>query len=142
MGMKPLIYLDTCIVIYLVEEHPIYQPTIEAVLSDSFGVVCHSPLVELEALVLPLRLERNDLLAKFRIFFSINRSLHMPYEVFQHAAELRARFSLKTPDALHLATAQYHGCTEFWTNDDRLRNVAGSLAVNVCGGMSKTTLSS
>jgi hypothetical protein len=28
MGMKPLIYLDTCIVIYLVEEHPMYQPTI------------------------------------------------------------------------------------------------------------------
>jgi hypothetical protein len=35
--------------------------------------------------------------------------------------------------ALHLATALYHGCTEFWTNDDRLRTAAGPLAANVVG---------
>ena len=38
---------------------------------------------------------------------------------------------LKTPDALHLATALHHGCRELWTNDDRLHKVASSLAINV-----------
>ena len=43
----------------------------------------------------------------------------------------RVQHGLKTPDALHLAAALHHGCTEFWTNDDRLRAAAGALAVNV-----------
>jgi predicted nucleic acid-binding protein len=38
---------------------------------------------------------------------------------------------LKTRDTLHLARALHHGCTEFWTNDNRLRAVAGTLAINV-----------
>ena len=52
-------------------------------------------------------------------------------EVFARALGLRVQHGLKTPDALHLATALHHGCTELWTNDDRLRSAAGVLAVNV-----------
>ena len=37
------------------------------------------------------------------------------------AVRLRAQFNLRTPDALHLACAQAHGCSAIWTNDDRLR---------------------
>ena len=44
---------------------------------------------------------------------------------YRLAAELRAHHRLKTPDALHLATAQSHGCTEIWTNDNRLNSTAG-----------------
>ncbi|NTV15090.1 MAG: type II toxin-antitoxin system VapC family toxin [Desulfobulbaceae bacterium] len=38
---------------------------------------------------------------------------------------------MKTPDALHLATAQFHGCTSLWTNDDRLCTVAPDFVCNV-----------
>ena len=130
------IYLDSCIAIYLVEEHPAYAAAIEDKLAESDGIICYSPLTELECLVLPLRLKRNDLLDKFNRFFSLNMKLEMPEAVYQEAARLRADSGIKTPDALHLATARFHNCTEFWTNDGRLAGVASSLAVNVvanCG---------
>jgi predicted nucleic acid-binding protein len=125
------IYLDSCIAIYLVEEHPAYAAAIEDKLAESDGMVCYSPLTELECLVLPLRLKRNDLLDKFSRFFSLNLKLEMPEAVYQEATRLRADFGIKTPDALHLATARFHGCTEFWTNDGRLAGVANSMAVDV-----------
>lgn len=55
----------------------------------------------------------------------------MPESVYLEAAELRARFGLKTPDALHLACAQYHRCGALWTNDDRLTRASHGLARNV-----------
>ncbi len=129
--MMQKIYLDSCIAIYLVEEHPAYCAPIEELLAKCEGIICYSPLTELECLVLPLRLKRNDLLKKFASFFSLNLKLEMPDSVYQAATRLRADFGIKTPDALHLATAQFHDCTEFWTNDDRLAGVANSLAVDV-----------
>jgi uncharacterized protein len=127
------IYLDSCIAIYLVEEHPLYCRPIEHVLAQSEGIVCYSPLTELECLVLPLRLKRADLLDKFSRFFALNLKLVMHDEVYQEAAQLRAEFGIKTPDALHLATARFYRCTELWTNDCRLSGVAGDLAINIVG---------
>lgn len=94
-------------------------------------LVAVSPLVKLECLVGPersgnLALQRyhEEGLAQFQL-------LDMPEQVYLLAAALRARFSLKTPDALHLATAQFHGCQALWTNDDRLATAACGLAVNL-----------
>jgi predicted nucleic acid-binding protein len=135
MGLKPTIYFDACIAIYLVEEHPIYCAPIEEALSAKAGIVCYSPLVVLESLVLPIQKQRDDLIRKFRIFFAANQRLAMPDEVFELAANYRAKHRLKTPDALHLAAARYHGCAELWTNDDRLNGAAGATAVNVLAGV-------
>lgn len=127
------IYLDSCIAIYLVEEHPIYGTVIENALAGESGIVCHSPLTELECLVVPLRLKREDLVERYRRFFELNVQLAMPDTVYREAARLRAECGLKTPDALHLATARFHNCSELWTNDDRLACVAGAVAVNLVG---------
>ncbi len=127
------VYLDSCTAIYLVEEHPAYCAAIENALAQLNGIVSFSPLTELECLVLPLRLERKDLLDKFNRFFSLNLKLEMPDTVYREAARLRAEFGIKTPDALHLSTALHHDCTELWTNDDRLASVAGGMAVNIIG---------
>ncbi len=131
--MKRKVYLDACIAIYLVEEHSTYCAGIEEALARLNGIVCYSPLTELECLVLPLRLKRDDLVAKFSSFFALNVQLAMPDSVYREAARLRAEFGLKTPDALHLATARFHDCSELWTNDDRLAGVAEGVALNVVG---------
>ncbi len=125
-----MIYLDSCIVIYLVEEHPLYCSPLEAALQPN-EIYCISPLVEMECLVLPIKRQRHDLIEKFKNFFTTQRRLSMPQAIFHHAADLRAHHGLKTPDALHLATARHHDCSGFWTNDDRLREVAGDMAINV-----------
>ena len=39
------------------------------------------------------------------------------------AADLRARYNLRTPDALHIATALVAGCDAVLTNDLRLKRV-------------------
>lgn len=60
--------------------------------------------------------------------------LLIPDIVYEQTLQLRALHRLKTPDALHLAIARYYGCTDFWTNDDRLNAAAGDLAVDVLAG--------
>lgn len=125
------VYLDSCIAIYLVEEHAAFSAPVERELERFDGIVCHSPLTELECLVQPLRLKRQDLIDKFTGFFAIGLKLDMPDTVYREAARLRAESGIRTPDALHLATARYHACTELWTNDDRLAEAAGGLAVNI-----------
>ena len=57
--------------------------------------------------------------------------LPLPDPVYLHAARLRAHFGLRTPDALHLACAQHHGCDALWTNDDRLAQASHGLAFNI-----------
>lgn len=127
------IYLDTCIVIYLIEKHPIYASRIEALINNlSDSILCFSPLVRLESLVMPFRTNDSQLERLYEIFFKAQNLLTMPPEVFDQAARLRANFpSLKTPDALHLATAIFYNCDEFWTNDDRLNKIAPSLVKRV-----------
>ena len=131
--MTRKVYLDSCIAIYLVEEHSAYCAGIEEALARLNGIVCYSPLTELECLVLPLRLKRDDLVEKFTRFFALNVKLTMPDIVYREAARLRAESGIKTPDALHLATARFHDCSELWTNDDRLAVVADGDALNVVG---------
>jgi predicted nucleic acid-binding protein len=43
--------------------------------------------------------------------------------VLKQAANSRAKTNLKTPDAIHAATALSINCTQFITNDKGFRNV-------------------
>jgi predicted nucleic acid-binding protein len=126
-----LIYLDTCILIYLVERHPAHAAHIEKLLDACKSELAVSPLVKLECLVQPIR---DGDLVRQRIYEGVLanlRSLAIDETVWLAAAQLRARFNLRTPDALHLACAQTHGCEALWTNDDRLVAAGHGLAINL-----------
>lgn len=66
-----------------------------------------------------------------KTFWHNKSGLPIPETIYEQALQLKATHRLKTPDALHLAIALYHGCTDFWTNDNRLNIAASDLAVNI-----------
>ena len=128
-----LIYLDTCIVIYIVEKHHSYSAKIENLMNSLSNVEYgYSPLIRMETLVMPFRNKDLQLQHFYNLFFNNQVFLNISKGIYDQAAQLRADFpSLKTPDALHLATANYHNCDEFWTNDNRLDKIAPNLVKNV-----------
>jgi uncharacterized protein len=125
-------YLDTCCAIYLIEDVPGFSEAMRAQLANNADVIlCVSPLVRLETLIKPLADGNQALTQDYEDFLAAQQWLPIGDSEFDHAIRLRAMHKLKTPDAIHLATALRHRCTEFWTNDDRLSNVAAGMAVNV-----------
>jgi uncharacterized protein len=127
-----LIYLDTCLVIYAIENHPQFASSVVSAMAaqpaDAFAV---SPLVKLECLVKPIKANDIGMQRRYERGLGEFVQLALPEAVFLDAAQLRARFNLKTPDALHLACAQHHGCTAIWTNDERLALASHGLAINI-----------
>jgi len=122
----PKAYLDSCVVIYLIQGPESLSSVVRTALRAQgqeplqFAI---SDLTLLECRVLPLRENKDELLAQFDDFFASEEieKTDLGSEVFALATELRARYGTKTPDALHLAAAILAGCSEFWTNDRRLR---------------------
>lgn len=130
-----LIYLDSCLVIYLVERHPVLGKAVAAAMAEAteerFGI---SPLVKCECLVGIFKHSDAVLERAYTDLFGKLASFAMPEPVFLDAAALRARFGLRTPDALHLACARHHECDALWTNDDRLAHAAGGMARRIIPG--------
>ena len=126
------VYLDTCCVIYLLEDVPNFSLSIRHHISQNKEVtLCVSPLVRLELLVKPLKDGNQEIIEDYNDFIVAQQWLFINDAIFEQATILRGQYQLKTPDAIHLATAQHHGCDEFWTNDNRLNKVVGNMAVNI-----------
>lgn len=124
-----LIYLDACLLIYAIERDPVFgQRTLAALASKPDETFAISPLTKLECLVKPHK--DGDLVLQQYYETALGQLVQLPMTepIFLQAAQLRARFGLKTPDALHLACAQHHGCEALWTNDERLAVAGHGLA--------------
>lgn len=127
-----LIYVDACLLIYQLEAHPVFGLQMTAAMQQHHeSTSAISPLVKLECLVAPKKRGDPVLQRSFEAMFRQFVSLDMPEVIYLEAAALRARFALNTPDALHLACAQHHGCDALWTNDERLAKAAHGMARNV-----------
>jgi predicted nucleic acid-binding protein len=129
-----LIYLDSCLLIYVEEEDPrFHRPVLDAFAGRSGGEFCISAVVKAECLVGAYK--RNDPFreAAYEHLFGRFRVLEIAEPTFLLAARLRANHGLKLPDALHLACAQENGCEALWTNDNRMAGAAPGLARNILG---------
>ena len=126
------VYLDTNILIYLVEKVSDWRPKVEARLlairqPDEPLVLAFSDLSRLECLVAPLRQHDAALYRNYTEFFTGPDGLivPLPVPVFDLAAEIRAAYRFKTIDALHLAAAVKARCDAFLTNDLKLGTFSG-----------------
>jgi uncharacterized protein len=127
-----LIYLDSCLLIYSIEEHPQWAAKVLAAMEqEAPATLAISSLVKMECLIKPLRDGDRALQKRYEAAMEQLVLLPITDAVFLEAAALRAHFNVKAPDALHLACAQHHGCKRLWTNDDRLVSAGHGLALNV-----------
>jgi predicted nucleic acid-binding protein len=127
-----LIYVDTCLVVYAFESQTLFGERVRQAMIDAHASrLAISPLVKFECLASPVRSGNLVLQQYYEEGLARFHCLDMPEAVFLRAAQLRGRFGLKMADALHLATAQQHGCEALWTHGNRLATAAHGLAVNV-----------
>ena len=125
-----LIYIDANGLIYSMERVEPYRTLLEPMwqeAQDGNITIASSPLLVLEALVKPLRDRNEGIISQYRELFASGavRLLEPSYDVFEAAAGIRAETGLKTPDAIHAATAIRAECALFVTNDTDFRRVEG-----------------
>ncbi len=123
-----LVYVDAQIAIYSADSHPRYAAACAPLWRPGRTVAVSSELTLLETLVAPLRSGNAQVASRREDLWrqSNTRLLPITREILREAARLRAlHHALKTPDAIHAATALMHGCALFVTNDLGFRRIPG-----------------
>jgi predicted nucleic acid-binding protein len=129
--------LDTSILIYHLEVHPVYQPLTQALLSgieSGQWQAVISTVTLMELTVRPWQLGRPGVARAYEALL-----VHFPHlavvdvtrDIARRAAQIRARFNVQPADALQVGASLVHGATAFVTNDRRLARLAPLLDVLV-----------
>jgi predicted nucleic acid-binding protein len=125
------ILIDTSVWIYHFEQNSTFGDAasyiIEQLEAGKFRGIA-SELTLLELIVKPLQLGRQDAADDYETLLSYFPNLELEpisRTILLEAAALRARYRLRTPDAIQLATAFKSGATLAITNDGAGKHVAG-----------------
>lgn len=125
------IYFDTNIFIYLFEGYDKHQDQLEVIkelLASGSIQVSSSQLTYTEMLPPLVKSADQDLIQQMMDFLGEEGifSLHpVSQDVCIQAGVLRGQMGMKTPDAIHVATAIYQGCDVFLTNDKKIKAPKG-----------------
>ena len=123
------LYTDTAPLIYYVEENPTYVSRMDAIINalEDRPIEAVSSVITLtEVLAHPLKLGNARLVQEYRDILlnsSGFRLLPISSRIAESAADLRARYNLPTPDALHVAAGLDARCDAFLTNDASIKRV-------------------
>jgi predicted nucleic acid-binding protein len=132
-----VIGLDTAPIIYFVEERShfgIVQPFFEALSRGYFRAIT-SIITLLEVLVQPYHHEDSNLAEKYKeILLHSDNLFIVPVssEIADKAAEFRARYGIRTPDAIQIATALQGGSSIFMTNSRSLKKIQEIEVITLC----------
>lgn len=125
------VYFDASAIIYAVETHSTYWPLLQPLWQQVDGGQLQgmsSALALLECLVAPLRQRDHVLIAAYDQVLAQSRFQLLPIDrpSLRRSAELRAGIvGLRTPDAIHAATALLANCVLFVTNDPGFTRIPG-----------------
>jgi predicted nucleic acid-binding protein len=123
------LYIETAPLIYYVEENPNYVAKMNAVVGaiENSSIEAVSSVITLtEVLAQPVKLNNANLEQEYRDILLNSggfRLLPVSARIAEAAASLRARYNLRTPDALHVATAIDAQSDAFLTNDKAIKRV-------------------
>jgi len=123
------LYIEAAPLVYYVEENPTYVERMDAVIAaiENTPIEAVSSVITLtEVLTHPLRLGQTHYERAYRDILPHSSGFELvpvTVESADLAARLRARYNLRTPDALHIAAALTTGCDAFLTNDRALQRV-------------------
>jgi predicted nucleic acid-binding protein len=121
-----IVFLDACALIYRVEEVAPWNRRVAqllaAYLRKHAGLrLVVSRLSQLECRVQPLRESETDLLARYDALFSAPdlQTVEIDANVIEGATEIRARFGLRTPDAIQAASCLSLDESHVFVTNDR-----------------------
>jgi predicted nucleic acid-binding protein len=127
-GIRRL-YVETAPLIYYVEENPAFIAKMDAIMEavEETPIEAVSSVITLtEVLTQPLKPGNAKLVQEYRDILLNSGDFHLlpiTSQIANAAADLRARYNLRTPDALHIAAAIDAGCETFLTNDTGIKRV-------------------
>lgn len=124
-----LVGVDTMVFIYHLEDHPRYAQVTEVIFESleagsTSGV--SSTITLLEILVKPKREGHLEAARDYREMLTTFPNLQLidlDPELADRASDLRAKYNLKTPDAIQIAATLQAGGTAFITNDPVFKRV-------------------
>ena len=121
--------IDSAPLIYLVEKHSTYFDQmlfiIQQIHKGSITAIS-STLTIIEVLIHPIRQSNTHLINEYRDILENSKGfdlVSLQPTVAHIAADLRAKYNLKTPDAIHVASAIHMDCDAFLTNDEGIKRV-------------------
>ena len=121
--------VDTAPFIYFIEKHPKYLNLLHSLFIevDAGNIdAITSTVTLLEVLVLPIKTNNLVLVEKYRDILLYSKGLttfEILHEISELSAKLRAKYTIKTPDAIQIATGILYGANQFLTNDPSLKKI-------------------
>lgn len=123
------VFLDSAPLIYFMEENHTYISLLRNLFTanNNGAFIFKTSVVTLmEVLVHPMRHNEQTLAEQYQEILCNSSSIdiiNIDIEIAVKTAWLRAKYALKTPDAIQLATALISSSDFFLTNDVRLKNI-------------------
>ena len=123
------VYVETSPYIYFLEESEDYAEMVSELFAyvEQNDIFIYSSVVVLtEVLVKPLATGNKELYRQYQHVLRKSKIVSLTpvtAKIARNAAQLRATYKLRTPDALHIATAIQWECDAFITNDIALKRV-------------------
>lgn len=129
LSKHKVVGIDTTVFIYYFENNLSYLPFVKTLFEfiEEGGIKGKTSIITyLEILVRPKKEKRDDLVEQYEILLTNYPNLEiipLNKEIADIASSLRARYDLRTPDAIQVATSIVSGASALITNNLNMKKI-------------------